>query len=142
MGFDTRQSIVKELEYAKESGDKEYVNQCRYEIAAWDADGFFDPRDFFTKSELTQRRNGNTLEEEGAAFLFCKFMVNYGFEDSIMDVYCNISGQRDIGRFDIHDEYKIGDAKETRIGGCVINGNCVYAEVWYDDAPVLYIAVN
>ena len=140
MGFDTRDSLVKELGYAKEARDFEYAQQVRESIVVWDLDA-----DYTLQFDIKSRKPYSGIESDGACYRFAAWCVSQGYEDNIWEAYSNLSGERsnrDGGsRWDLMDHYPLGDNGES-IGAIIICGGCVYAEVWYDDKATAYIEIN
>ncbi len=70
----------------------------------------------------------NSLTSEGVAFRFWNWLNNNGKlfseDESVMDVYNNMSGARDGNRFDIHDNYMFDEDLNLEIVYLyVVNGN-------------------
>lgn len=143
MGFDNRNSLVIELNSAKESMDREYIQQVREALVSWDLDGKYE---LVWNDELDcLRKPESGLEAMGVCYVFAKFCVEQGFEDSIDRVMNNLSCQRENrkggSRWDLYDNYKIKGTEEF-FGGVVLNGNVALAEIWFDDSAVAYVKLN
>ena len=65
----------------------------------------------------------NSLQGEGVAYRFYKWLESYGYDEDIDSVYNNLSGIRDGNRLDIHDNYKLFDSDLEISFLYVVNGN-------------------
>lgn len=142
MSFESIRSLEIELETAKEIPNKnwDYINQVRFEIVRWAISDRFDDADIMSPSELDARREAhNGIERAGVYFIASKWIVGLGFEEDIMEVYNNINGERNLGRYDLNDNYILDEKRNIYIGAFILNGDVVYAEIWYDDHASAYI---
>lgn len=147
MSFESLRSLEIELETLKEvpieRRDWEYMKQVRFEIVRWALKDMFDDADITAPWEMDKRREAhNGLERAGVYFVTGRWIVMLGFEEDIMDVYANTHGERDIGRYDLDDNYVLDKARKIEIGAFVINGDVVYAEVYYDGSSSAFIRLN
>lgn len=143
MSFESRNSLVIELEAAKEMKDREYAQQVRETIVAWDLSDKFENLTY--PEELDCLREANGLEANGICYLMSKFCVEQGFEDDFDAVWNNLSSERHNrrggSRWDLLDNYQIKGTEEF-FGGVVLNGDEALAEIWFDDAICAYVPLN
>lgn len=145
MSFESIRSLEIELEAAKgiPNKDWDYINQVRFEIVRWAISDRFDDADITAPSELDARREAyNGIERAGVYFIASRWIVGLGFEEDIIEVYDNTHGERDLGRYDLDENYILDKKRNIYIGAFVLNGDCVYAELWYDDHASAYIRLK
>lgn len=155
MSFESRDSLIVELDSAKEiarrtgrKDDWDYVKDVRYAIVDNDLDFELYTIDEVSEDQWTE---ASTIEAEGAAFILAKWICEnkdsfYNDFDNtnIMNVYNDLSSERmdskGKARWDFIENYYLTD--DISVGGMVISGSVVFAEIWYDDAAVAYIPLN
>ena len=92
----------------------------------------------FEKFELDEiRHSRNSAEAVGVCWMFSMWVEDETGEDA-REVYDNLSGDRG-GRWDLIDNIEF--VEDCELGGVVLNGNVVLAEIWYDDEVVGYVRV-
>ena len=104
----------------------------------------------FDASEVTEwRKPRNGIEAEGAVWMAAKWIEEHLEEETMQDAYDNITAIRQgydgRCRFDTLDNFELYDREEVlKIGGVVLQGECVYLEVWNTemDKIVAYIGIN
>lgn len=149
MGFDSLRSLEIELKAAKEKpamkrtdDDWRYINQIRESIVQYIL-GDWKDWPLYSPEEMHPREPHTSIEVEGAAFIFAKWCKDNDIDD-IMNAYDNLSGKRTDSkgnpRWDLLEWYRLkGD---VYVGGMILAGSCVWAELWYDDTKVAYIPCN
>ncbi len=141
MSFESLRSLEIEYEAAiSDMHDHEYARSVGYDILVWCLKGT-DYGTPYTCNEVECHKYCNGLETEGACRIFSQWCVEHGFEDDPEDAYTNLSGQRDDG-WTTMDEYELPENEDLTVRGCMVNGACVYAEVWYKDTKVGFIRID
>lgn len=141
MSFESIRSLEIELEAAKSQKDFEYARQICFNIVAWALKE--REYDLFEEYELDARRKSkNGLERYGVRATAIDWIIEQGFEDDRESADNNLSGERDMGRWDLMDNYILDRTRQIEVGAFVLNGDCVYAEIYYDGRVSAYIRIN
>ena len=95
--------------------------------------------DIFWKGEYDfAPRRGNALECNGVMFAAYTFLKQFDPETTMEDVYNNISGQRDEGRFDVLDDFLIDD---YNVNYFTISGSVVFADITKNGNTICHIRI-
>ena len=140
MSFESLRSLEIEYDAALKIPDHEYAKQVGYNILQWSLKGT-DYGRIFACDEVEPHKNCNCLECEGACRLFSEWCVEHDFEDDPKEAYDNLSGERSDG-WTLMDNYEFQENANLTVNGCMVNGSCVFVEVWYKDTKVGFIAIN
>ena len=140
MSFESIRSLEIEYDAALENNDREYATQIGYNIMEWSLKDA-DYGTLFATDEVEPHKNCNRLEREGACRLFAEWCVDHDFEEDPDDAYNGLTGERDYG-WTVLEPYKFKENNNLKVLGCMVNGSCVYVEVWYHDTKVGFIRIN
>lgn len=141
MSFESIRSLEIELEEAKRQKDFEYAKQICFNIVSWALKD--EEFDLFEENELDARRKANNgLERYGVRATAIDWIIEQGLEDDRESADNNLSGERDTGRWDLMDDYILDKTRQIEVGAFVLNGDCVYAEIYYDGRVSAYIRIS
>lgn len=140
MSFESLRSLEIEYDAALEQNDRDYARQVGYNIMEWSLRDA-DYGTLFATDEVSKHKSCNSLECEGACRLFAEWCVEHDFESDAQDAYDNLSGERDDG-WTTMDDYEFTENTDLTCKGCMVNGSCVFVEVWYQDTKVGFIRIN
>ena len=141
---DFKECVTKIISDVKEREGIATMDEYTREFLSRYSDHIFDA------SEITEwRKPKNGIEAEGAVWMAAKWIEEHIPEETMQTAYDNITALRQSYdgryRFDTLDNFEMYDREEIlKIGGVVLEGECVYLEVWNTelDRAVAYIGIN
>lgn len=136
-----RQEVTKKIVREITNFDEEEFNKCKdilFKFRICDCN-------IFETYEIVARKNNSHLEVIGLFAEAWKFVLKHTYyeDETFDDLYNNLSGEREYGRFECYENYEFHDT-DYYVSAFVISGSLAWAEVWSKslDKTICYIRLE